>query len=243
MADEAGDFEIAETDTRVEGHVPVLADRGRREGKARTWRDVDTSNLPPLKKEDVKFFPLPADFDNTITAATSRRTERISVRYPLFIGTSMPASHVPGGGALFPPPFVPPLHAGVFPDGMAANSREREHLARRSNDARAGTGFVFPTPGSARVFVLASKARVSTLSVERRRCRARFLQALKLVINRSDDVPPLNHNRVYSFVLHPSIHDAPFKDICETVEKAIREMDRKLKPTPRGQPRWTTHKS
>ncbi len=162
------------------------------------------------------------------------------------MGASMPASHVQGGGALLPPPFDPPLKLKhgewVYPDGLPPDSAEREHLARRSADARAGSGFVFPVPGTARVFVLVPKARVSRLSVERRRCRNRFFAAWKHVTNRNGGVPPLSHKRVYSFILNPPIHDAPFLEICETIERAIREMDRKLQPGARGKPKWTARR-
>ncbi|CAK9780874.1 unnamed protein product [Cutaneotrichosporon oleaginosum] len=219
-------------------------------GRGGTWRDWDTSRLPPL--DAAKFTALPADFENTIAAANARRAEKVSVRYALFTGMSIPASHVPGGGALPLPPFAPRLRRTPGSPGWAApdglEPRERAHWARRSADARAGTGFAFPRPGtpdtpaSARIFVLVPKARVSRLSVERRRCRCRFFAAWAHVTNRSEGAPPLSHARVYSFVLNPAIHDAPFHEICETVERAIKELDRKLQPTPKGRPRWAARR-
>lgn len=160
--------------------------------------------------------------------------------YPLFYGMSVPAAHIPGGGAPDNlPPFHPPMsHDGYLPDGRIGpadpSSPYSRHMADTSADARAGTGFAYPAPATetdpakVRLFVLAPKAKLSRLSVERRRCRNRFLQAWRHVVNRTEGVPPLSHKRVYSFVLNPEIYEAPFTDICAFVEKAIYELHQKL---------------
>ncbi|GMK55423.1 hypothetical protein CspeluHIS016_0204790 [Cutaneotrichosporon spelunceum] len=222
------------------------------------WRDLDPARLPRLAAHDDKFHTLPADFETTIRAANAR-SEKISVRFPLFMATSMPATHVQGGGAPPAPPFPPRLRGGMLPDGLPVSSGLRRHLARRSADARAGSGFAFPcaagarnlgvgagsdtgsvgstskaTPASARLFVLVPKARVSRLSVERRRCRTRFMAAWRLVTR---DGAPVSHARVYSFVLNAGMYDAPFADICATVEKAVAQLDRKMRT--RGKTRWS----
>lgn len=175
---------------------------------------------------------LPADFDTTISAANARNNEKVTVWHPLFFGMCVRAQQVAGGGAPSAPiPFPPPVRNGVMPDGRpgpAPKPMESRHMASRSADSRAGTGFAYPVPGTARVFVLAPKVKVSRLSVERRRCRNRFIMAWNHVVNNTEGEPPISHKRVYSFVLSPAIYEAKFKTICEMIEKTILEMHHKI---------------
>lgn len=127
---------------------------------------INTSALPPLTRTSTI---ISANYD-TLSARASRFYNDPKRIFRL---SAVSAASLPSGGA---PTHLPPFSTSSRPFVGAESITSKV-------DGRAGSGWLYASPGVSRVLVVASKA-VSKSAVERRRIMRRTRAALDVVVNR-----------------------------------------------------------